>query len=256
MTAQKFLTAFGDIFERIQSTQMENIHTAATWVAEAMAKERLGVLFGTGHSFIPTMDISPRIGSYPGWLPIHEISTSYIARNTGDMGLRQSLFLEKVEGFGKVVLQNYALTPDDVMIVVSNSGVNTMGVEVAMEAKKMGLKTVGVTSLVHSKAGTSYHSSGKKLFEVVDLVIDNCVPAGDALVDVDGFPAKVGASSTIAGCIILQALASETASLLAQQGIVRPVFPSHNDKLSEEENHKMIDRWYEEDSKLLKKALR
>src|SRR5574342_457143 len=122
MTANKFFQAFSGVFQRIETTQLENIHTAAAWVAEAIMADRFGVLFGSGHSYIPTMDIYPRIGSFPGWLPIHEMATSYIARMSGDIGLRQSLFLEKVEGYGKVVLANYALDERDVMIVFSNSG--------------------------------------------------------------------------------------------------------------------------------------
>jgi len=259
MTANKFFQAFSEVFQRIETTQVENIHTAATWAAEAMMADRFGVLFGSGHSYIPTMDIYPRIGSFPGWLPIHEMATSYITRMSGDIGLRQSLFLEKVEGYGKVVLANYALDERDVMIVISNSGVNTIGIEIAIEAKKLGLKTVGVTSLAHSQVSKSYHSSGKRLFEVVDLVIDNCVPQGDALVDVTGFPARVASASTIAGCIIIQSLAAETGAILAEHNYIPPVFPSHNTKLSEEETHRveeLVEQIYAEDSRRLKQILR
>src|SRR5690242_7608271 len=113
MTAKKFLQAFSEVFQRIETTQLENIHTAATWAAEAIMADRFGVLFGSGHSFIPSMDMYPRIGSFPGWLPIHEMATSYITRMSGDTGLRQALFLEKVEGYGKTVLANYDLNERD-----------------------------------------------------------------------------------------------------------------------------------------------
>ena len=147
MSTPKFLSAIRAILDQIETTQAENIGMASTWIAEAIMADRFALLFGSGHSFIPTMDTYPRIGSYPGWLPIHEMATSYIARTSGDVGLRQSLFLEKVEGYGKLVLSNYAVEPRDVMVCISNSGVNTMAVEIAMEAKKMGLKTIAVTSV-------------------------------------------------------------------------------------------------------------
>ncbi|MCL4560910.1 MAG: SIS domain-containing protein [Chloroflexi bacterium] len=259
MSANKFLSAFREVLERIETTQTESIHTAAGWVAEAIMADRFGVLFGSGHSFIPTMDVYPRIGSFPGWLPIHELSTSYVSRVSGDIGLRQSLFLEKIEGFGKLILENYALQPPDVMVVISNSGVNTMGVEVALEAKKRGLKTIGVTSMSHSVDGKSFHSSGKRLFEAVDLTLDNCVPKGDALVEIPGFPARVASASTIADCILLQSVAAETAQILSEHGYIPPVFPSHNEKMSREESEaadRLIERFYEEDARRVRKVLR
>lgn len=259
MTAMKFFQAFGQVFDSLQTTQGANIHQAAVWVADAIMSDHFGVLFGSGHSSIPTMDVYPRIGSFPGWLPIHELATSYISRISGDVGLRQSLFLEKVEGYGKLLLSNYALDAQDVMIVISNSGVNTMGVEIAMEAKKMGLKTVGITSLSHSKESRSYHSSGRRLFEVVDLVIDNCVPEGDALVEIPGFPAKVAAASTIAGAIVMQAISAEIAAIFSQHNYILPVFPSHNVNMSEEETRhieEIVEEIFQEDSRRIKRVIR
>jgi uncharacterized phosphosugar-binding protein len=259
MSSNKFLSALRAILDKIETTQVENINQAATWIAEAIMADRFAVLFGSGHSFMPTMDTYPRIGSYPGWLPIHELATSYVARTSGDVGLRQALFLEKVEGYGKLVLSNYAVEPRDVMVCVSNSGVNTMAVEIALEAKKFGLKTIGVTSIAHSKASTSYHSSGKRLFEVVDLVLDTCVPQGDAQVQVPGFAYKVGSASTIAGCIIMQSLVSETAARLSAHNYFPPVFPSHNAKVSEEATASLeedIERWFAEDARRIKTILR
>lgn len=255
MSAKKFFAALNEVLNQLETTQEGNIHTAATWVAEAIMADRFGVLFGSGHSFIPTMDTYPRIGSFPGWLPIHEVATSYVAQMSGDTGLRQSLFLEKVEGYGKVLLANYKLDPRDVMIVISNSGCNTIGVEIAMEAKKMGLKTVGITSVTHSQASTSFHSSGKRLMEVVDLVIDTHVPKGDALVEVSGLPSKVASASTIAGCVVMQSLAAEVASIFSEHGYQTPVFPSHNDKLSHDETASQIQAMYSEDARRVKNVL-
>ena len=236
MPANSFLTEFRKVLAGIESTQLEAIRTAASWVADAVAVERFGVLFGSGHSFIPTMDTFPRIGSFPAWLPIHELSTSYMVNILGNQGLRQSLFLEKVEGFGRLILENYRLDPRDVMIVISNSGVNAMGIDVALCAKEQGLKTVAITSLAHSQSSPSRHSSGQRLFEVCDLVIDSCVPQGDALVTVPAYPHKVASASTIASSIIMQSIAAETAYQLADRGIILPVYPSHNARMSPEEH--------------------
>lgn len=239
MKATEFLHALNEILEEFEMTQLDKIDTVAEWIAEAVAAERFGVLFGSGHSYMPTADTFPRIGSFPAWLPIHELSTSYIATIAGNQGLRQSIFLEKIEGFGDIVLENYRLDPRDVMIVISNSGVNPMGIDIALNARKQGLKTVAITSLDHSMVSASRHSSDKRLFEVVDLAIDTCVPQGDALVEVEGFPAKVAAASTIASGVVMQTLAAQTAQKLAERDIILPVYPSHNTRMTEEEKERI-----------------
>jgi len=249
MNQNPFLSRISGVISRIAETQEEAIDEAASWAADTIAGDHLVFLFGSGHSFIATMDTYPRIGSYPGWLPIHELSTSYMPTILGNQGLRQALFLEKIEGFGRLVLENYRITPDDVMIVISNSGVNPMGIDVALVAKETGLRTVAITSLEHSRSSASRHSSGKRLFEICDLVIDTCVPAGDALVEVPGFPHKVSSASTIAACVVMQALSAQTAGKLAERNYAVPVFPSHNAEMSAEEHASvegMVERWYEE----------
>lgn len=249
MHRNKFLERIIEVIRHIEETQQEAIKTAAEWAAEAIAADHLVFLFGSGHSFLATMDTYPRIGSFPGWLPIHELSTSYIATVLGNQGLRQTLFLEKVEGFGRLVMENYRITPQDVMVVISNSGVNPMGIDVALVAKEGGLKTIAITSLAHSKQSASRYSTGKRLFEVCDLVIDTCVPAGDALVEVQGFPHRVASASTIAACVIMQSLAADTAAKLAEKGYDVPVFPSHNAAMSHEELEAvegMVEKWYVE----------
>jgi uncharacterized phosphosugar-binding protein len=241
MSEVKFLSALNSVIAKLEATQMDAIDQAAEWVADAAAEERFGVLFGSGHSYLPVIDTFPRIGSFPAWLPIHELSTSYVASVSGNRGLRQTIFLEKVEGFGDVVLENYRLDPRDVMIVVSNSGVNPMGIDIALNAQKQGLKTVAVISMAHSQASQSRHSSGKRLFEICDLVIDTCVPQGDAMIEVDGFLGKIGGASTIVAMIAMQMLAVRVAEKLSARGISLPVYPSHNVKTTPE-GHDEVER--------------
>src|SRR5260370_41731390 len=121
------------------------------------------------------------------------------------------------------------------MIVISNSGVNAMGIDVGLSAKEEGLKTVEIPSLDHSSESKSRHITGKRLFEVCDEVIDTCVPHGDALVTIPGFPHKVASASTIAACIIMQSLVAEVAQNLDERGIRLPVFPSHNAGMTPEQ---------------------
>ncbi len=222
MLFKKFFSALYEVLDKIEETQGAAIEKVGTWAAEAIAADRFTILFGTGHSFLVTADAFPRIGSYPGWLPIHELSTSYIVSLLGNQGIRQMLYLENLEGFGRLVLENYRLDPKDLMIVISHSGVHAMGIDIALVAKEQGLKTVAITSVSQSKSSKPSHSSGKRLYEVCDVVIDTCVPAGDALVEVPGFAHKVASASTIAACAIMQALMAETAQKLANKGVTLP----------------------------------
>src|SRR5918996_6318995 len=161
MRQNQFLERVSQVITRIGETQREVIDTAAGWAADAIAADHLAFLFGSGHSFMAVMDTYPRIGSYPGWMPIHELSTSYMPTVLGNQGLRQTLFLEKVDGFGRLVLENYRMGAGDVMVVISNSGVNPMPVDIALVAQERGLRTIAITSLAHSEQSASRHSSGK-----------------------------------------------------------------------------------------------
>src|SRR5437764_12365686 len=100
MGASQFFNAFRSVFNQLEETQLETIRKVAKWGAEAIAADRLIVLFGSGHSFIATMDTYPRIGSYPGWLPIHEISTSYMTSIFGNQAFRRALSLDKTARVG------------------------------------------------------------------------------------------------------------------------------------------------------------
>ena len=249
MAPNPFLDRIAGVIARIGDTQTGTIETAGGWIADAIGSDHHAFLFGAGHSFMAVMDTYPRIGSFPGWVPIHELSTSYMPAVLGNQGLRQVLYLERVEGFGRLVMDNYRLQPEDVMIVISNSGVNPMGIEIALVAKEHGLRTIAVTSREHSELGTSRHSGGRRLLEVCDLVIDTCAPPGDALVPVPGFPHPVASGSTIGACVVMQALVAATALKLAERGHRTPVFPSHNAGMSAEEHEaaeQMVDAWFAE----------
>jgi uncharacterized phosphosugar-binding protein len=127
-----------------------------------------------------------------------------------------------------VLFENEPIREGDVMVVFSHGGVNAVGIEVLVEARARGLATVAVTSLDNHRRRDASHSSGKKLAEVADHVIDNCVPAEDALVAVDGWQAPVAAGSTVAGVTIAMALVAEVAAGLARRGLKPPVFVSPN----------------------------
>ena len=174
------------ILDRIRTTQAEALERAAEICAGSIASGGLVHVFGTGHSRIPVEEMFPRHGSYPGFHPIVELSLTYHNPVVGANGQRQAMFLEHVEGLGEVILRNFVLEPPDSFLIFSNSGVNEVVVEVALGAKRRGLPVMAVVSLDHCLHSPIKHSSGKRLPDAADVVIDNGTPGGDALVKIDG----------------------------------------------------------------------
>ena len=233
MSLEKFRTQITAVIDRIWSTQSDSIRKAARMMADSVARGGLVHLFGSGHSVLPVQDVFPRYGSYPVFHPMLDVRLMW-TDVLGSGGAKGLLWLERREGYAAVLMENQPLRADDVMVVFSHGGSNAVGIEVARESRARGLKVVAVTS-VH----------GKKLAEAADLVIDNCVPAEDALVDVDSWRAPVAAGSTIAFVTIANAIVAELASELAKRGITPPVFVSPNISGIPAENNREVFAAYE-----------
>lgn len=216
--ALAYLEAAGAIIERIKATQLEAIERAADMCGATIAGGGLVHLFGTGHSRIMVEEIFPRHGSFPGFHPIVELSLTFHNQVVGANGQRQAMFLEHVEGLGRVILRNFTLAPPDSFLIFSNSGVNEVVVEVALEARRLGLPVIAVVSLEHCLASAPRHSSGKRLPDAADVTIDNCTPGGDALVHVTGVDDPVGPGSTIGGAAVANAIKCAVAERLARAG--------------------------------------
>jgi uncharacterized phosphosugar-binding protein len=210
----RYLGEAAAIIERIAATQLDAIDRAAAICARSIAAGGLVHAFGTGHSRIPVEELFPRHGSFPGFHPIVELSLTNHTQIVGANGQRQAMWLEKVEGFGEVILRNFHFGPDDAMMIFSNSGVNAVVIDVALGAKQRGMPVIAVVSLDHANRSAARHSSGKKLAEIADIAIDNCTPAGDAMVSIDGLDDPVGPGSTIGFAAIVNAIKSQTAENL------------------------------------------
>jgi uncharacterized phosphosugar-binding protein len=245
MFADQYLIETQKLLEKIRTTQMEAIQRAASAMADSIAAGRAVHLFGSGHSVIPVLDIFPRYGSYPGFHPIMDPRLMWF-NITGPGGARELLWLERTEGYIKNVLLSHHLDPRDSMIVYSHGGMNAAPIEIALEAKQAGLTVIGVTSVANRKINQPTHSSGKSLHDVADIVIDNCAPPEDALIQVDGLPGKVAASSTLAVVAISMALVAETTGELARRGkLPERVFVSPNVAGVPKTNNEQVFRDYE-----------
>lgn len=216
--SERYLSEAAAIIDRIAATQMRAIEHAAQICAHSIGTGGLVHAFGTGHSRIPVEELFPRHGSFPGFHPIVELSLTNHTQIVGANGQRQAMWLEKAEGFGDVILRNFDFGADDSFIIFSNSGVNAVVIDIARGARQRGLPVIAVVSFDHSNRSASGHSTGQKLLDYADVAIDNCTPAGDAMVTIAGLADPVGPGSTIGFAAIANAVKTRTAELLVEMG--------------------------------------
>ena len=240
----QYISQARSILDRIESTQMDNIERAAELCAQTIAGDGLVHLFGTGHSRIFVEEMFPRHGSFPGFHPIVELSLTYHNLVVGSNGQRQAMFLEHVEGFGQVILRNFVFSPPDCFLLFSNSGINEVVVDVALEARRQNMPVIAVVSLEHCTASPAVHSSGKKLIDIADVVIDNGTPAGDALVHISNLEDPVGPGSTIGAAAVTNALKCRIAEKLVERG-KPPIVLTSSYFIGSEASKKRFDECYD-----------
>jgi uncharacterized phosphosugar-binding protein len=250
-----WLGAASELLGRIEETQAAAIEEASRLCANAIAGGWLVHLFGTGHSRIPVEEMFPRYGSYPGFHPMVELSMTYHTDVVGSNGQRQAMFIERVEGLADVILSNFDLRPSDVMMVFSASGLSAVPIEMAVGARARGLPVVAVTSREQSLAGESEHSSGTRLLDHADVVLDLCTPPGDALVELHGVATPVGPGSTLAAVALANALKVRTAELLAQRNALPPVITSPA-VVGPDESQRLFSAAYDEHARRVARVLR
>lgn len=213
-----------ELLDRFASTQNEVLDQVARRCADSLESGGLVHLFGSGHSVIPTMDAFPRYGSFAG---IHPLTDPRLMWHNvlGPGGVRELLWLERTENYVDKFLAHEPLNSGDVLIVYSHGGRNSAGIEAAMYARQRGLYTVAVTSS-DSLSRPAEHSSGKRLADVCDTMVDTGAPVEDALITVDGWDRPVGGSSTVLACVVSHELVTRTAAVLGSRGVKLPTFVS------------------------------
>jgi uncharacterized phosphosugar-binding protein len=199
--------------EQIEQRSEQSIEEAAQAVAKVMMEDRNYYLFGSGHSALIAMEAFWRAGGFAPAMPIPD--------PLGGDG-------ERLSGIAAAYLMHYDLFPDDVILVISNSGMNHLPIEVAMECKDRQMKVIALTSLAHSQSVASRHPSGKKLYQIADIVIDTHGTPGDAALDLAGSEFKVGPTSTVIGAAIMQAMTARAAEIMIAQGYTPPLIVSVN----------------------------
>jgi uncharacterized phosphosugar-binding protein len=224
------------LLQRIADEEGPALSQAADLVAEAIVQGQRIFAFGCTHSSLPIQDLVYRAG---GLMLINPLFGPGIA----SLDLRNSTMsseIERLSGYARILLDNSPIQPNDVLILVSVSGRNAVPIEMAQLAKERGIQVIGITSRTYAGSVTSRHPSGKKMHEFADVVLDNKVEKGDAVLQVDGLPVKFCPASGVTSIAILQSLVAATVEKLLARGYTPPIFVAGNVDGSAEHNARLI----------------
>ncbi len=238
MSARKYYEEITKLIETIENKEYNNIVKVAKIFAQKIKEDKIIHFFGTGHSHMIGIEMFVRAGG------LSNINAMLDDSITTAGGAQKGSWMEKVDGLADIIYDQYEIDKDDIMVITSNSGRNSVPVQMAMRAKKEGLIVIVITSYDHSKSCESRDKSGKKLYELADIVIDNCVPKGDALLTYG--KVSSGPATTLSGTFIVNSILSETLENLYKDDIKLPIFVSQN---SDNFNN---DHIYEKYSKRIK----
>lgn len=216
--------------------QGPNIEKAARMMAECIAAGGVVHVFGSGHSHMMAEEVFHRAGGLFAFNAMLDINLTVL----GSLNAGQ---VERAEGYAKVILTSFDVRPGEVVVVISNSGINPVPIELALEAQKLGAKAIAITSEANYHSAASRHSTGKKLADIADLTIDSGVPVGDAIISFPGLETKVAASSTALGAALMNACVAQTTEDLLELGYPPPVIVSQNVPGGDEHNAALAERY-------------
>ncbi|NLM53805.1 MAG: SIS domain-containing protein [Firmicutes bacterium] len=239
MTAyDRYFAEVTALLRRIHESERESIRRAAQLMVDSICADGVVRVFGTGHSHLIGEDAFYRAG---GLVPVVPISEPHLMLHEGPTA---SSALERMSGLAEIVFSKYRFIPSDTLVVISNSGVNAVPVEMAKLAKGQGLKTIGIVSTAYCRATAERRGLAETLLDYVDVAVDNHLPPGDALVEIgDGL--RMGPGSSITGSFIIHVMQMTAAEMLRERGEEPPVFVSANMPNAAEHNQRIMERYRE-----------
>ncbi len=228
------------VIDQVVATQTATIRKAAEIIADSLANDGVIQAFGTGHSRAIALELAGRAG---GLVPAHQLWVKdLVMYGKSEPDEILDPLVERDPDLAKHILDLAEIHPADVFVIASQSGGNGSIVEMAILAKDRGHQVIAITSIEHSSRITSRHESGKKLYELADVVIDNCGPYGDATLPLPTGGATAP-TSTIASALIVQMLVAEICGLLLEAGETPPVMVSMNTPEGDRHNAALVDRY-------------
>ena len=230
------------IIDEIRATEKEHILQAAHMIADQVAQDKLVYVFGPGgHSNLAAMEVFFRAG---GLMHISAILNQETMLSSGAL---KSMQTERLPDYGSIVINDYGIGKDDLLIVVNAYGINSATIDAALTARKNGAKVIGISSVEHASTcpldHPARHPSKKNLHEIVDCHVDCKVKLGDATIKLEGFEQKIGALSTYANAYVMNSIVVEAINILVNKGINPPVWRSGNCPGGDEWNNQFIERF-------------
>ena len=226
----------------IKNTEKKNILQAARMVAEQVKNDKLVHVFGPGgHSNLAAMEIFYRAGG------LLHINAMLDQETTLSAGALKSTKMERLPGYGKLLVEDYNIGEGDLLLLVNAFGINSAVIDAALTAKARGAKVIGVSSVDHASTcpleHPARHPSKKNLHEIVDCHVDSKVRAGDAILEIEGLSQKIGSVSTYANAYIMNSIVVEAINMLAGEGIEPPIWRSSNSVGGDEWNKQFLDKF-------------
>jgi uncharacterized phosphosugar-binding protein len=233
----EYFTKIDGILNLVLKEEEGHLKEAANKVAESIQQGGIIQLFGCGHSHILTEEVFYRAG---GLVPIKPILFEPLMLHEGAVRSSQ---LERKNDYAHVFLEEQDIRKGDVVFVISTSGRNPVPVDVANYAKQKGAYVIGITSLEYSQSQPSRHTSGKHLYNSVDLVINNHSAKGDAILSYEKVKVPFAPTSTVVGATILNAIFAESIKLMADSNFEPPIFLSGNIEGSDAHNESLLKKY-------------
>ncbi len=225
------------IMDRLLATEAQAMDAARTAIADTLASGGVLHVAGSGHSHMLAEEVFYRAGGIAAAQAILDEDLML------HRGAARSTRLEREAGQAARVLANYTITPGDVVIVASNSGRNAFPVELALLARDKGARVIALTSLTHARAVASRHPSGKRLFEVADIVLDNGGAYGDAALTVPGVTQPMGPTSSVIGIWLINTLIAEAVAEATARGATIDIYQSANAESTNSSAEAIVARW-------------
>lgn len=227
---------FSGLIDRLQSLKTslaEPMAAAAAAILDAARNDKRVYVFGTGHSHMLAEEVHYRAGGLAFTVPV------LVGSAMLHEGAVISSVYERTQGLVKPVLERYGMQPGDVIIIASNSGVNAAPIEAADYGREIGAKVIAITSVAYS---TAVAKGRRRLADIADVVLDNGLPPGDAVIDLAGSELKVGPVSTAIGATIINAILADVAAELSKAGEA-PIYLSANMPGAAAVNERLVKRY-------------
>jgi uncharacterized phosphosugar-binding protein len=237
--ADQFFDAAIDLLQRVRDEETQSITAAGTLLADTVAGGGRLFAFGAGHSSLAAQDVVYRAGG----LALMNLLAVPGVVGVDVMPATLGSALERVDGLASAVLETSPLRAGDVLIIISLSGRNALPVEMAMSARALGVKVIGVTSVAYASETRSRHVSGTYLRDHCDIVLDSKIAVGDAELTLETIEAPFAPASTVVTTALLQAVMATAAGALADRGIEPPLLRSGNVDGGHEWNNRVMTEY-------------